>query len=39
MRALKPYNITETGENDVEINMYGEIVEAVPTDFWTGEPI
>ena len=39
MQALKPYNITETGENDVEINMYGEIVEAVPTDFWTGEPI
>lgn len=39
MQALKPYNITETGENDVEINMYGEIVEAVPTNFWTGEPI
>ena len=39
MQALKPYNVTETGENDVEINMYGEIVEAVPTDFWTGEPI
>lgn len=39
MQALKPYNITETGENDVEINMYGEIVETVPTDFWTGEPI
>lgn len=37
--AIMPYNITETGENDVEINMYGEIVEAVPTDFWTGEPI
>ena len=37
--AIMPYNIAETGENDVEINMYGEIVEAVPTDFWTGEPI
>ena len=37
--AIMPYNIAETGENDVEINMYGEIVEAVPTNFWTGEPI
>lgn len=26
-------------ENEAEITMYGEIVEQVPTDWWTGEPI
>lgn len=36
---LKPYNIMEVGENDAEINMYGEVVERHPVDFWTGEPV
>lgn len=41
MRALpglKPYNIVQN-EDDVEITMYGEVVESVPTDWWTGEPV
>lgn len=37
--GVKPYAITETGEDDAEINLYGEVVESWPTDFWTGEPI
>lgn len=36
---LKPYNITDVGENDAEIDMYGEVVSSRPTDFWTGEPV
>ena len=36
--GLKPYNIIQNDE-DVEIIMYGEVVETVPTDWWTGEPI
>ncbi len=26
-------------DNEAEITMYGEIVEQIPTDWWTGEPI
>ena len=36
---IKPYNITFTGENDAEINMYGEVVDARPVDWWTGKPV
>ena len=36
--GLKPYNIIQNDE-DVEIIMYGEVVETVPIDWWTGEPI
>lgn len=36
---IKPYNITFTGENDAEINMYGEVVDSRPVDWWTGKPI
>ena len=36
---IKSYNIANVGENDAEINMYGEVVSARPTDWWTGEPI
>ena len=38
-KALKAYDIADVGENDAEINMYGEVVSTRPTDFWTGEPI
>lgn len=34
---VKPYNITLTGENDAEINLYGEVVDSWPVDWWTGE--
>ena len=37
---LKPYNIVvNEADNSAEINMYGEVVAARPTDWWTGEPI
>lgn len=26
-------------DNEAEITMYGEIVEQIPTDWWTGEPV
>ena len=38
--GLKPYNIVVNDEdNSAEINMYGEVVETRPIDWWTGEPI
>lgn len=36
---LKPYNIVHEGDDGATIDMYGEVVEKRPTDFWTGEPI
>ena len=37
--AIRPYNIAENDDGSVSIDMYGEVVETVPIDFWTGEPI
>lgn len=34
----KAYNFLETGEDGLEINMYGEVVESIPVDWWTGKP-
>lgn len=34
-----PYTINMVGENDAEINLYGEVVEQHPTDWWTGEKV
>ena len=35
-----PYNIVvNEAENSAEINMYGEVVQTRPVDWWTGEPI
>ncbi len=36
---LKPYTINEADPGDYEIEMYGEVVEERPIDFWTGEPV
>ena len=36
---LKPYNIVYDGEDGVTIDMYGEVMETRPVDFWTGNPI
>ena len=37
---LKPYNIVlDDGNNSATINLYGEVVQARPVDFWTGNPI
>ncbi len=35
----KAYSFLEAGDDELEINMYGEVVESVPVDFWTGEQI
>lgn len=38
-KVLKAYNIAMIGDNDAEINMYGEVVSHRPFDWWTGEPV
>lgn len=37
-QPMKAYNITLTGTNDAELNLYGEVVSERPTDWYTGEP-
>lgn len=38
--VIKPYNIVlDDNGLDASIDMYGEVVETRPTDWWTGEPI
>ena len=34
----KAYDFLEQGE-ELEINMYGEVVEDIPVDWWTGERV
>lgn len=34
---VKFWDIAETGEDEAEITMYGEIVDHHPVDWWTGE--
>lgn len=36
---LKPYNIVYEGEDGATIDMYGEVMETRPVDWWTGQPI
>lgn len=36
---LKPYNIVYEGEDGVTIDMYGEVMETRPVDWWTGQPV
>lgn len=36
---IKPYNITDLGNNQGEINLYGEVVDDRPVDWWTGQPV
>ena len=36
---LKPYTIAMVGQNDAEINLYGEVVSTRPIDWWTGEAV
>ncbi len=35
----KAYGFLEISNEELEINMYGEVVESVPVDWWTGKPI
>lgn len=39
LQFKKPYTIAMVGDNDAEINMYGEVVEQHPVDWWTGEKV
>lgn len=34
-----PYLINKKEDRTVEVNLYGEVVESVPTDWWTGEKV
>lgn len=37
---LKPYNIVvDEGNNTATVDMYGEVVETRPVDWWTGNPV
>ena len=38
MSGMKPYTVMKAGKN-VEVNLYGEVVQTVPRDWWTGEKI
>ena len=38
-KVSKAYNIVMMGDNDAEINMYGEVVTKRPVDWWTREPV
>lgn len=39
LSLLKPYNIVLDGDEGAVINMYGEVVQSRPVDWWTGQPI
>lgn len=36
---LKPYNIVHDTDDGATVDMYGEVVEERPVDWWTGKPI
>lgn len=38
MAEVKAYNFTETGDGEVEVEMYGQVVENRPIDWRTGKP-
>lgn len=35
----KAYDFLENNDDELEINMYGEVVESIPVDWWTGKPV
>lgn len=40
IKALKPYVIMRDEQKKaIEVSLYGEVVQTVPTDWWTGEKI
>jgi ATP-dependent Clp endopeptidase proteolytic subunit ClpP len=39
LSLLKPYNIVLEGDEGASIDMYGEVVQTRPVDFWTGKPM
>jgi ATP-dependent protease ClpP protease subunit len=36
-KTISPYQILKNEDESVEIEMYGEVVESIPIDWWTGE--
>lgn len=38
-KLIKPYNIVMDGDTGATINLYGEVVQTRPLDWWTGEPV
>ena len=36
---MMPYTIMKADEENVEVDLYGEVVEDVPIDWWTGEKV
>lgn len=38
MEGVKPYNFKEIDDDTVEVDMYGQIIESRPFDYWTGKP-
>lgn len=36
---MMPYTIMKADEESVEVDLYGEVVEDVPIDWWTGEKV
>ena len=39
LSLLKPYNIVLDGDEGAKIDMYGEVVQTRPVDWWTGQPV
>ena len=39
LNLLKPYNIVLEGDEGAKIDMYGEVVQTRPVDWWTGKPM
>ena len=39
LSLLKPYNIVLDGDEGARIDMYGEVVQSRPVDWWTGKPM
>lgn len=39
LSLLKPYNIVLEGDEGARIDMYGEVVQSRPVDWWTGKPM
>ena len=35
----KAYRIQMKGSDEAEVDLYGEVVDSIPIDFWTGKPV
>lgn len=39
LRFPQAFSVVNIGDNDAEINMYGEVVATRPVNWWTGKPV